>query len=383
MANITDLVLLLSTERCIAWVGSGPSIEVGLPSWKRLATEVLDRCRKRRNRRFQVIEAFYNDGKYPEMLDEVERAYDREFLVNICREMIEDLGENGVTYQMLANLGFLAYFTTNYDDLLLRHLNQAGKAFTKYLNSPEDLSAVDVDVTPALVKLHGDLTDSDNAVLTRADYRRWYMEGEGSSYQTFLRGFLTRDRFLFVGYSMSDPEILQLQEQIQSNLRRKVRSIAILANVPEHEIGRWSIDYNIDILPYRADDQDHSELTAILESAARVLSSGQLPPALDTAEELRRAEALYLWYRFSPGQGETAPVDALQSVILSLLVNCPDGMDIDSIKIRLIPIHLDRAMNTSSAHELEKLIPSFRRRPESRESCQRKHGGITLNWYYL
>ena len=335
MASITDLVLLLSTERCIAWVGSGPSIEEGLPSWKSLASEVLNRCRKRRNRYFQAIEAFYKEEKYPEMLDEVERAYDREFLVDICRELIEDPGNNGATYQMLANLDFLAYFTTNYDDLLLRHLNQAGKAFTKYLNSPEDLSTVDVDVTPALVKLHGDLSESENAVLTRADYRRWYVSGEGSSYQTFLRGFLTRDRFLFVGYSMSDPEILQLQEQIQTDLRRKSRSIAILANVPEHEISRWSIDYNIDILPYRAKYQDHSELTAVLESVARVLSAGQLPPVVDTAEDLRRAEALYLWYRFSPGQGETAPVDALQSVILSLLVNYPGGMDIDSIKARL------------------------------------------------
>ena len=320
MASITDLVLHLSTEHCIAWVGSGPSIEVGLPGWKSLATEVLERCRRERNRHFLAIEAFYKDEKFPEMLDEVERAYDREFLVDICRDLIKDPGDNGATYQVLANLEFLAYFTTNYDDLLSRHLDQAGKAVTNYLNTPEDLAAVDVDFTPALVKLHGDLSNSDDAVLTRGDYQRLYLSGEGNGYRTFLRGFLTRDRFLFVGYSMSDPEILQLQEQIQTDLRRKVRSIAILANVPEHEISRWSIDYNIDILPYHADDQDHSALTAILESAARVLSAGQLPQVVDTTEDLRRAEALYLWYRFSPGQGETAPVDAMQSVILSLLV---------------------------------------------------------------
>ena len=336
MASITDLVLLLSTEHCIAWVGSGPSIEVGLPSWQRLAAEVHECCRRQKTRHFQAIEAYYREGKYPEMFDEVERSYGREFLVDICRRMIEDPGDNGATYQTLANLHFKAYFTTNYDDLLPRHIYQARKAFTTYLNSPEALSAVDVDVTPALVKLHGDLSESDNAVLTRADYRRWYVSGEGNGYQTFLRGFLTRDRFLFVGYSMSDPEILQLQEQIQTDLRRKVRSIAILANVPEHEISRWSIDYNIDILPYRADDHNHSELTAILESAAKVLSVGQLPPVVDTAEDLRRAEALYLWYRFSPGQGATAPVDALQSVILSLLVNYPGGMDIDAIKAHLV-----------------------------------------------
>lgn len=360
MASITDLVLHLSTGRCIAWVGSGPSIEVGLPSWRTLANEILEKCRRRQGRRFQAIEAFYREGKYPEMLDEVERSYGREFLVETCRELISDPGGDGLAYQMLADIGFMAYFTTNYDDLLLRHLDQAGKAFTKYLNSPEDLAAIDVDVTPALVKLHGELSDPENAVLTRGDYRRWYMSGQGNSYQTFLRSFLARDRFLFVGYSMSDPEILQLQEEIQADLRRQVRSIAILANVPDHEISRWSIDYNIDILPYRARGQDHSELTAILESAARVLSAGQLPRELDTAEELKRAEALYLWYRFSPGQGETAPVDALQSVILSLLVNRPEGMTLNSIKVRLASdIGVQTTIHeTELDHSIQRLVDS-------------------------
>ena len=335
MATITDLVLLLSTEHCIAWVGSGPSIEVGIPGWKGLANQVFERCRRQKNRYFQAIEAYYQAEKHPEMLDEVEKAYDREFLAEICRESIEDPGNDGATYQILANLDFLAYYTTNYDNLLYRHLTQAKKAFAEYRNTPEDLEAVDLDVTPALVKLHGDLSEPESAVLTRTDYRRMYVAHEGSYYQTFLRGSLIRDRFLFVGYSMSDPEILRLQEQIQTDLRRNVRSIAILADVPEHEISRWSLDYNIDILPYRANDREHGELTAILESVAKVLSAGQPPTAVDTTDELRRAEALYLWYRFSLGQSETAPVDALQSVILSLLVNCPGGMRIDSIKARL------------------------------------------------
>ena len=333
MASITDLVLHLSTERCIAWIGSGPSIEVGLPGWRRLANEVLEECRKKQRHGFQAIEAFYRDAKYPEMFDEVERYYGRAFLVGICRRLLQDSGATSAAYNTLAHLGFLAYFTTNYDDLLLRHINQAGKVFTKYLNSADDLSAVDVDVTPALVKLHGDFLDPGNAILTRGDYRRMYVSGEGQGFRMFLRSFLARDRFLFVGYSMDDPEVLQLQGAIQADLRRQVRSIAILANVPQHEIDRWLIDYNIDILPYRAVDQDHSELTAILESVDRVLSAGQIPPKMNTAEELKRAESLYLWYRFSPGHGETAAVDALQSVILNLLVDCPDGVDRDSITV--------------------------------------------------
>ena len=338
MASITDLAIHLSTGRCIAWIGSGPSIEVGLPNWRRLANEVLEACRKERRRGcrgFDAIEAFYRDEKYPEMFDQVERLYGRPYLVENCRTLLQDTGNTSPAYQALANLDFLSYFTTNYDDVLLRHINQAGKAYTKYLNSAEDLSIVDVDITPALVKLHGELSNSSSAILTRGDYQRWYRSGDGNGFRLFLRSFLARDRFVFIGYSMSDPEVLQLQEEVQANLRRRVRSIAILANVPDHERDRWRLDYNIDILPYRAVDQDHSELSAILTSVDKALSLGQVPADMNTAEELKRAESLYLWYRFSPGQGESAAIDALQSVILNVLVDCPEGMEVEAIKARV------------------------------------------------
>ncbi len=335
MASITDLAIQLSTGRCIAWIGSGPSIEAGLPSWKKLANEVLEACRRDQRRGFNAIEAFYREEKYPEMFDQVERSYGRPFLVAKCSSLVRDIGVTTPAYEALANLGFMSYFTTNYDDVLSRHIKQAGKAFKKYLNSPDDLSVIDVDTTPVLWKLHGELSDPDSAVLTRGDYQRWYRSGEGNGFRIFLRSFLARDRFVFVGYSMSDPEVLQLQEEVQTDLRRQVRSIAILANVPDHERERWRLDYNIDILPYRAADNDHSELSAILTSVYKALSIGSPPKDIKASDELKRAESLYLWYRFSPGHGETATIDALQSVILNVLVECPDGMTVETISAHI------------------------------------------------
>ena len=335
MANITDLVLYLSTGRCIAWIGSGPSIEAGLPSWRMLANRVLESCRRDRRRGFETIETLYRERKYPEMFDEVERHYTRQYLIDNCFHELQDTGNNTAVYQSLARINFLAYFTTNYDDILLRHIEEAGTAIGKYTNSPDDLSAVDLDLIPTLVKLHGDFSQPHNLVLTRSDYRRQYRSGSGAAYQSFLKGYLSRDRLLFIGYSMSDPEVLQIQEEIQSDLRRSVKSIAVLANVPGHDIRRWNLDYNIDILPYSAVDSDHSELTAILESVERILSSGQISANIDSEQELKRAEALFLWYRFLPGQNESASIDALQSVILHILSERADGVDLATIKERL------------------------------------------------
>ena len=67
----------------------------------------------------------------------------------------------------------------------------------------------------------------------------------------------------------------------------------------------------------------------------RVLSSGQISADIDAEQELKRAEALFLWYRFLPGQNEPASIDALQSVILHILSERADGVDLATIKERL------------------------------------------------
>ena len=41
MADFTDVVLFLSSGRTTAWIGAGPSVEMGLPTWKGLAAKVL------------------------------------------------------------------------------------------------------------------------------------------------------------------------------------------------------------------------------------------------------------------------------------------------------------------------------------------------------
>ena len=92
MANITDLAVYLSTGRCIAWVGAGPSIEVGLPSWKELANTVLEECRRRQRSGFASIEGLYRQGKYPELFDRVANSYGCEFLHHVCSAALEDSG---------------------------------------------------------------------------------------------------------------------------------------------------------------------------------------------------------------------------------------------------------------------------------------------------
>lgn len=175
MADLTELILQLSTGRCIAWVGSGPSCEMGLPNWQQLANKVLEECRKRQRGNFSRIEEYYQLGQYREMFERVERNYGRAFLLETCEGELSDPGGDGQIYNLLAKLNFLAYFTTNFDDILHRHLENNYKAVQVFGNSNDDLLAVDIDTTPSLVKLHGRFSEPESLILTRDDYQKFYV----------------------------------------------------------------------------------------------------------------------------------------------------------------------------------------------------------------
>lgn len=319
MADFTDIVLFLTTGRVLAWIGAGPSVELGLPTWRGLANAVLEECRRKQQRNFPRIQRYYREGKYLEQFDEVALTYGTGFLHEICRDKVADPGGEGAIYAELSKLDFLSYFTTNYDDLLIRHLENSGKAVRVYSNSQEDLEAIDVDMTPSLVKLHGDFSDPDSVVLTRSDYQQRYLSGGQEGFQTFLRSHLARDRILFLGYSMSDPEILALQERLAVNLRRTVAPIALLANASNVDVEDWKRRYNIDVVPYPTSGSDHSALVSMLKSVSTVLSVGEFAQARIPDEDLRKAQALYMWHRFSPSAAGEAPIDALQALVLASL----------------------------------------------------------------
>ena len=302
MANLTDLAVFLSTGRCIVWVGAGPSVEVGLPNWTELANTVLEECRRRQRAGFASIEDRYRKRQFPEMFDRVSITYGREFLHEVCSRALEDTGQIGSIYRDIVDLDCLSYFTTNYDTVLERHLNTSGRAVQKYLNSDADLRTIDIDTTPALVKLHGEFLDSQSVVLTKSDYQNWYQSGPKEAFQTFLKSHMARDRILFIGYSLNDPELMAIQERLAVNLRRSVSSMVLLPNASGEDVDSWSTYYNVDVLSYRAIAGDHSELHSILSTTSKVLALGEVAPQRETTHDLKTLQALYLWHRFSPSR---------------------------------------------------------------------------------
>ena len=115
-------------------------------------------------------------------------------------------------------------------------MDRIPKAVQVYGNSAEDLAVLDLDTIPSLVRIHGEFQHPESLILTKQDYINPYQAPGHSSFTTFINSVLSRDRIVFIGYSMNDEELNALKASQVSGLRRQVRHIALIANAPETKI---------------------------------------------------------------------------------------------------------------------------------------------------
>lgn len=117
------------------------------------------------------------------------------------------------SHTALVRLNLPLLFTTNYDELIEAAYRQADLQLRVSI-SEEQFKARRAE-TPAhhLVKLHGSIDQPETIVLTRSDYAR--ARAERKEMLSFLRNEMIETAFLFVGFSLSDPNFNLLHDDIR------------------------------------------------------------------------------------------------------------------------------------------------------------------------
>jgi hypothetical protein len=200
-----DLIEYLNGGRCLAFIGSGPSCEVGLLDWRGLAEKLLLKVREKAPPDLDSYDILFAQEKYPELFDRAWRKLSPSFVLNSCKAVLVDTNRTGTTYQFLAGFDFLGYLTTNFDSILKRHILGRGDAVQEYSNRKTDIERVDFESVSSIVKLHGDLDNADTVVLTDSQYDKFIHDPSWKYLRVFLTSYLTTARMLFVGYSIRDP----------------------------------------------------------------------------------------------------------------------------------------------------------------------------------
>ena len=109
-----------------------------------------------------------------------------------------------LNHQILARLPIYTYWTTNYDKLIEKSLEDAKKVpDVKYALKQLSVTRPDRDVV--VYKMHGDIDNPADAVISKDDYEAYPLKM--GAFVSALRGDLVEKTFLFLGFSFTDPNI--------------------------------------------------------------------------------------------------------------------------------------------------------------------------------
>ncbi len=190
-----DFIEGLHGNSLAIFAGAGMSKSAGYVDWKGLLKDIAEDLGLEIEKESDLISiAQYNVNKIGgrSMLNQKIIA---EFNQDV------DLTDN---HKILARLPIQTYWTTNYDDLIEKSLQNA-KRIADIKHSIGQLSLSKPRRDAIVYKMHGDATMPNDAVLTRDDYERYF--NDKAPIITALSGDLVSKLFVFIGFSFTDPNL--------------------------------------------------------------------------------------------------------------------------------------------------------------------------------
>jgi SIR2-like domain len=117
------------------------------------------------------------------------------------------------SHAALVRLDLPLLFTTNYDELIEAAHLEAGLQLRVSISEEQFKARRTENQARHLIKLHGSIDQPETIVLTRTDYAR--ARADRKEMFSFLRSEMIETAFLFVGFSLSDPNFNLLHDDIR------------------------------------------------------------------------------------------------------------------------------------------------------------------------
>ena len=201
---------LIREEEVLLFAGAGFSMYAGYPSGKELAKKMHNKLTPNQqdeieltSNLLQVAEDIYNlkNGS-------------KNFLIEILKKEFHKEPSNTETHDILAKIPQIkTVITTNYDDLFERTNKNL-----EVIRRSSDYPIIDPK-KQLLFKIHGDLSDTKNIILTNSDYNNFFIENKAETvFWTALKDRLASNHILFVGYSLEDSNIMVMFNKILREL---------------------------------------------------------------------------------------------------------------------------------------------------------------------
>lgn len=206
--NLKHFITKFSSEieegNAAIFAGAGLSVSAGYVDWKGLLKPLAKKLGLDIDKEHDLVSI----AQYHCNEDSGGRHELNELLINnFCSG--HEITEN---HRILARLPTRTFWTTNYDRLIEKSLEDARKIpDVKY--TINHLTLTKAKRNAVVYKMHGDVENPNEAVLIKDDYEKYHKNYE--PFITALSGDLVSKTFLFIGFSFSDPNLDYILSRIR------------------------------------------------------------------------------------------------------------------------------------------------------------------------
>lgn len=234
---IKDFVKDLYEGTASLFLGAGFSLPAGYVNWKDLMGEIAEDLGLNINDETDLVSI----AQYHVNENRTRAKLNRKILEEFTEETSET--EN---HRIIARLPFTSIWTTNYDELIEKSFIKEKKVVdVKGRNNQLMMSKPKRDIV--IYKMHGDVNDPSEAILTKEQYEQYHQTHE--PFINMLTSELTLKTFLFIGFSFTDPNLDYVLSRLNYRFKEDKRQHYCFIKKPilgdNQNMDKATFDYNL------------------------------------------------------------------------------------------------------------------------------------------
>ncbi len=302
----------IADDRAVAFLGSGLSLAAGLPDWPGLLKELAGQARSSGQvteiEQAQLIE-WAGQPDFLMLADALVNKLGRGNFIRFMKEKFNGAATPTEVHRELTRVPFAAYVTTNYDTLLEDAWSEVQHKRLEVFTHEDQSELRDPfrNRKAFLVKIHGDIHGPDTLVLGLQDFRK--VIHQNRAYSRFMEDVLGRFSLVFLGYSLSDPDVLSILDEL----------VTVFDGVPGQHFalvdeermtglraGVFLRNYGIQVITYKKSAPNHPEVLEFVKAlsakapAEKAKQLGAMPVMMaDDAATLPLYQALNPLFRLN------------------------------------------------------------------------------------
>jgi hypothetical protein len=211
--DIKNIRNAIDTNKLVVFAGAGISIDAGISDWGSLIDEMKSEISVPPSEAdyLRIAQMYYNERQQKEYIDKVRSVLKhKKVKYNEIHEWVFKLNPEHI-------------LTTNYDDLLEQVIKKESLPFSVVSKDKEFPYALNTNL---LVKIHGDLNDTD-IVLKEDDYLDY--SSDHPLIEAFLKSVFASKVVLFVGYGFSDINLKMIVQTVRNILGKDFQNAYLLS----------------------------------------------------------------------------------------------------------------------------------------------------------